>query len=52
METSRIFSIEDLEKATNNYNHSRVLGQGGYRTIYRGVLPNNKKVAMPLRSPK
>jgi serine/threonine protein kinase len=46
METIRIFSVEDLEKVTYNYDQSRVLGQGGYRTVYRGVLPNNKEVAI------
>ncbi|KAK7859178.1 wall-associated receptor kinase 5 [Quercus suber] len=46
METARIYRAEELEKATNSYNESRILGHGGYGTVYRGILPNNKVIAI------
>ncbi|KAL3737277.1 hypothetical protein ACJRO7_026102 [Eucalyptus globulus] len=46
VESVRIFTDEELKKATDHYHESRILGQGGQGTVYRGVLPNNTVVAI------
>ncbi|GLT76745.1 hypothetical protein SLA2020_483850 [Shorea laevis] len=42
----RIFSEAELVKATNNYDNSQFLGEGGFGSVYKGVLPDNMLVAV------
>ncbi|KAF8013049.1 hypothetical protein BT93_I1039 [Corymbia citriodora subsp. variegata] len=43
---AKLFSAEELEKATDKYHESRIVGRGGYGTVYRGSLSNNLIVAI------
>ncbi|RWR74592.1 wall-associated receptor kinase 5-like protein [Cinnamomum micranthum f. kanehirae] len=45
-DTFKIFTIEELKRATKNYCASKIVGQGGFGIVYKGVLPNKKVVAI------
>ncbi|XP_010673968.3 wall-associated receptor kinase-like 6 [Beta vulgaris subsp. vulgaris] len=46
VETTRVYTADELEKATDNYNEDRVLGQGGQGTVYKGMLSDGNIVAI------
>lgn len=35
---SRRFSYKEISRATNNFDHSRIIGRGGFGSVYRGTI--------------
>ncbi|KAL0437936.1 UNVERIFIED_CONTAM: Wall-associated receptor kinase [Sesamum latifolium] len=45
-ESVKIFTSFELRKATNDFNIRLIVGQGGFGTVYKGLLPDNSIVAI------
>ncbi|XP_031122322.1 LEAF RUST 10 DISEASE-RESISTANCE LOCUS RECEPTOR-LIKE PROTEIN KINASE-like 1.1 isoform X2 [Ipomoea triloba] len=41
-----VFSYSELEEATNNFDPSKELGDGGFSTVYYGILGDGREVAV------
>ncbi|XVE61015.1 hypothetical protein DITRI_Ditri06bG0006100 [Diplodiscus trichospermus] len=46
VETNKIFTAKELEKATDNYSENQITSEGGNGTVYQGVLHGCKTVAV------
>ncbi|KAL5100584.1 hypothetical protein RYX36_004911 [Vicia faba] len=45
-EKSLNFKYSTLEKATESFNDNNKLGHGGFGTVYKGVLPDGREIAI------
>ncbi|KAL8252912.1 hypothetical protein R6Q59_036605 [Mikania micrantha] len=44
--STRFIAYEELKEATNNFEHSSILGEGGFGRVFKGVLSDGTHVAI------
>lgn len=50
--TVKTFSISELEKATGKFSFNKIIGEGGYGRVYRGIIEDGTEVAVKLLTGK
>ncbi|KAH1218294.1 putative leucine-rich repeat receptor-like serine/threonine-protein kinase [Glycine max] len=47
-----VFTLHQIKVATNNFDISNKIGEGGFGPVYKGILSNSKPIAVKQLSPK
>ncbi|KAK9080514.1 hypothetical protein SSX86_000272 [Deinandra increscens subsp. villosa] len=47
-----IISLEEIERATNNFDEARKIGEGGYGSVYFGIIREREAAVKKMRSNK
>ncbi|XP_066355691.1 G-type lectin S-receptor-like serine/threonine-protein kinase At1g67520 [Miscanthus floridulus] len=42
----KVYELEDLRNITDNFSEERLLGEGGFGKVYKGLLPNGDMIAV------
>ncbi|GJV72516.1 receptor-like serine/threonine-protein kinase ALE2, partial [Tanacetum coccineum] len=46
--TAKIYSLSEIEKATDKFDSRNILGEGGFGVVYSGILEDERKVAVKI----
>ncbi|XP_051225651.1 uncharacterized protein [Lolium perenne] len=44
--SAKLFSLVDMERATQTFDESRIIGEGGFGRVYEGILEDGERVAI------
>lgn len=44
--SAKLFSLVEMERATERFDESRILGEGGFGRVYEGILEDRERVAV------
>ncbi|KAF0902672.1 hypothetical protein E2562_018300 [Oryza meyeriana var. granulata] len=44
VDTVRVLTVDEIQKATDNFSDDRILGRGGHGTVYRGTLDDLREI--------